>query len=698
MRRLMRNVPSSVAVLTVHHVDPNTGKPIPIGSTISSLTPVTLSPPHISFNIKYPSSTLDAIRNANGRFRVHFLKESDHAAYIADNFSQGNSDEVIKLRQREIGLLYPHNDASFSQAPRLKSDEVVAALECRMTKEVTVADHIIAIAKVESLKCTRDMNPSLLYINRAYKRYNGSLLLSKTDPSALQDTFYRYPLFPREEDRAQFIALAKDYVKNNEHVLNEPLISAVRLLKTALNIPPGAFGINLPILVHEVKVASGLQSQLPHNLEGLPLVCNFSGRLSSRDITTIVDRAKRLVRAQSETLSVPFQALLELLGAHKFSTGILASDILDALRKDGLARPFESKQVQVQCAPYSWSIDTFEQAEVLVREHLKTLTYPEASHLHTEDLLQVVGLPSALYNYVNQIRPRLTTEVFSEMFSSPAIDIRGDVSLEEARVVIRRITSSVMRDSQILNSSLRAFETDYLRELKVHPMVGGIDLYFLFGKLHATLLKAKHPGEFRKAVDEMTEPQYEKKQIHWTDLQERIRRLLRTHATKIEGWSTADILVAMGISPLSRLEQPLSKGSSTIYSSSYFVALLGRELKEYYFHPEATVEGKPIIAAWLESKFNYEIHKISPNALPQETVPLDTSFDQEMRQKMMNSSDPPTDGQQEEVNRFLDTISEFMPHARTFVEKQVSALRKVKSTAEGDVQIQHSSHDVEPEQ
>ena len=94
----MRKVPASVAVITVAHYDPDIEENVPMGIAVSSLSTVTLDPPTVSFNIKQPSKALNAIRAANGRFRVHFLEGTDAGRNIIEHFCNGNHPEAYDQR------------------------------------------------------------------------------------------------------------------------------------------------------------------------------------------------------------------------------------------------------------------------------------------------------------------------------------------------------------------------------------------------------------------------------------------------------------------------------------------------------------------------------------------------------------------------------------------------------------------------
>ncbi|OJJ40454.1 hypothetical protein ASPWEDRAFT_33851 [Aspergillus wentii DTO 134E9] len=163
VRLLMRRVPYPVAIITA--TDPH--GPIDKafrGMTVSSFNTVSLKPePVISFNVKRPSETLNALK-PSGRFLVHLLSPLQTTAALARDFSKGNHN---------LTLLNGEGDFEFaSHAP---SDDMESArplpvlqkraqstgnteaelvdfpfvLECTLKpQEIEVNDHTIVLGSV----------------------------------------------------------------------------------------------------------------------------------------------------------------------------------------------------------------------------------------------------------------------------------------------------------------------------------------------------------------------------------------------------------------------------------------------------------------------------------------------------------------------------------------------------------------------
>ncbi|KAL5114389.1 hypothetical protein ACEQ8H_007738 [Pleosporales sp. CAS-2024a] len=209
VRLLMRDVPSSVAVITVFCHDPELKTSVPLGVAVSSLSTVTLSPPTISFNIKHPSKTLDAIRANKGQFRVHFPAATHGGAMMVDLFSRGNHPDAYTSRMSAFNMDM-HSDeltvkqpsATHSNAPRITNDFVRAAMECTLTQELTVADHVILVARVDSMENGKKRQGStILYVNGSYTKAREARITLPSSAAAKTVVTRDYPLFSGQEER-----------------------------------------------------------------------------------------------------------------------------------------------------------------------------------------------------------------------------------------------------------------------------------------------------------------------------------------------------------------------------------------------------------------------------------------------------------------------------------------------------------------
>ncbi|QSZ30620.1 hypothetical protein DSL72_000177 [Monilinia vaccinii-corymbosi] len=166
VRKVMRHVPYPVVVLTTPHLrlTPE-GHPTRLaGMTLSSFNTLSLSPdPIITFNIKRPSPTLDALKSTQDpdiisvapsererRFHIHILQANTAGLKIAHQFSRGGpiSDEDLAMvsRSRVGSKSWPY--------PMAKG--VRRVFECEVLQEakgsfIDVNDHTLVIGRVKKI-------------------------------------------------------------------------------------------------------------------------------------------------------------------------------------------------------------------------------------------------------------------------------------------------------------------------------------------------------------------------------------------------------------------------------------------------------------------------------------------------------------------------------------------------------------------
>lgn len=176
LRDVMRKMPHSVVVATT-----STGGSSSTSSframTVSSFTTLTLTPsPIITFNIRKPSRTLDAIRESR-QFLIHILSATDSGASVAHNFTKGNSADVFAGQEFAVW-----NVGSKCPLPLLSAPGVTNVLRCKLRDEgqgaglIEVGDHVLVLADVESIiepPPSKDASSledrGLSYLDRAYR-------------------------------------------------------------------------------------------------------------------------------------------------------------------------------------------------------------------------------------------------------------------------------------------------------------------------------------------------------------------------------------------------------------------------------------------------------------------------------------------------------------------------------------------------
>ncbi|GAB7357480.1 hypothetical protein MBLNU459_g0017t1 [Dothideomycetes sp. NU459] len=153
-RESMRAVPNPVAVIATGRIpahgtwDQNTDLQ---GMTVSSFTPVTLKPiPVISFNIRTPSRTLDALRKY-GYFTLHTLASNADGATIADAFTKpynnpADAFRILHETGRDISIRQTEN-----RAPQIIGPGVLTRFMCKIFKSTEVGDHVVVFAEVSGV-------------------------------------------------------------------------------------------------------------------------------------------------------------------------------------------------------------------------------------------------------------------------------------------------------------------------------------------------------------------------------------------------------------------------------------------------------------------------------------------------------------------------------------------------------------------
>lgn len=126
------------------------------GMAVSSLTTVSMGSgtgverrqPVLSFNVKVPSSTWDAIQ-ARRKFTVHVLQGSILGAFIAQAFTKGNAQQAF-MDCHSAGV-HLSNRNSIYYGPQLLGSAVKSRLHCDLVQSVPIEDHVIVVGRVSQM-------------------------------------------------------------------------------------------------------------------------------------------------------------------------------------------------------------------------------------------------------------------------------------------------------------------------------------------------------------------------------------------------------------------------------------------------------------------------------------------------------------------------------------------------------------------
>jgi flavin reductase (DIM6/NTAB) family NADH-FMN oxidoreductase RutF len=661
VRELMRNVPSSVAVLTVASTDLITRKSVPVGVAVSSLSTVTLDPPTISFNIKEPSQTLDAIRAAGGLFRVHYPTADRGGAKLVDLFCRGNHPDAYSLRLKELRFHLPRDKKdrrnSPSLAPQILQECVLAAMECKVTHEFPIADHVILVARVNSLEQKISQDPAIMYINGKYRSPRGEDIYTPAGfrssvASKETGSVWDYPLFPGEKERRHYMEQIKTIVKANPAYYETPSRETYRNIDSNLPYAAANFGISLELLVAECRQEMGLPGQLRPNVDGQQVLNDFYGSLTPSMRDQIVDRAKKLVALDAHFLSQDYRTFLYNLGVNPNSRDFLPSDIMEPLRKANLAPPFDPQRGHVNRGPED--ITKLERIEYHLRDHLRKMKYEAALRTPFEEAMEAIGERKTAALNFKKARARLLTESHPTLFDASAIDIAGEVTHEELRVVLCRLINRLHINSQtgFRNAMVRDWR-EHLRRVGVSPTITGMDVDFMMGKIKHLYYSTRKFSDFPRAVEDMLRPWFVW-DVSWEDLEGRVERFVQSIPLRATAWSGKDRLAAMGLHWDATVTIPgsnPSKQANKEYLSRGAILdiLVAKQLKNYY--GRGNEEENQAIAKYLRQTYGFDVtHKPIQY---QPAASASQSSGDEMQQAMMETLDS-----DQEKKWFIESIPE----------------------------------------
>ncbi|RMZ70524.1 flavin reductase family [Pyrenophora seminiperda CCB06] len=630
VRSFMRNVPSSVAVITVAGIDASK-RHGPVGVAVSSLSTVTLDPPTISFNIKQPSKTLDAIRTANGLFRVHFPAADRGGAKVVDLFSQGNHLDAYSSRWKELKIhhpkkntssnatalsLMPSNATALSLAPQIWDDFILAAMECKVTHEFPVADHVILVARVESLEHKLSTDPTMLYIDGGYRVPKGEKIYSsvraRTPIGSDQAVWsvWDYPLFPGEKERLDYLAQVKAIVKKTPAYYKDPTKETYRELDSILPYPPASFGINTELLVAECRRELGLDDKLPPELKDQQVLADFYGSLTPSMREKIIERAKRAITLDPRFLTQNYRLFLQSIGVSPNSRDLLPSDIMQPLRAAGLVPPFDSRREQIESRSYD--IRKVEQIEFHLREEMSKMKYAAALKEPFDKIIEAMGEKRPVVYVFKKARARLLTESHPTLFNNLCIDISGHLTEAEVRVVMCRLINSLDIFSMTFRRNITQDWCELLRRVGVNPTITGMNVEFMIGKLRHIFYSTRHFRDFPIAVEEMLKPWFVWT-VSWDNLEERVKQFVQKTPLRATGWSSKDRLAAMGLHweavvTLPKVDSLGEEVKQPLWEGHILDTLVAKELKNYY--GKGTDEENEGIAKYLKEAYDFDVtHK-----------------------------------------------------------------------------------------
>ncbi|KAJ4404031.1 hypothetical protein N0V91_006141 [Didymella pomorum] len=620
----MRKVPAPVVVVTVAHLDPETNKRVPLGIAVSSFSTVTLDPPTVSFNIKQPSKTLSAIRDARGSFRVHLLASDHQGLQIIELFCKGNHPDAYEERLKNLRVRFYQADddpESTPPAPRIMGSGVSAEFECALTQELPVADHVILVAQIKKSRARNVAAPTIAYVDGSYRRLEGQGLIQrhKNEPDPEQPAAlvrcgvsehdmaglslsvdyeqenaiaFNWPGIPGEDQRGDFAERVRSYLKGLQGLRSVNQAMVKKRLSLQLEEVAAQLGVDLNALIQECQGRTSAAQVLPE----------FYWKLSVSNMATLVDRMYQLVKADKRFLEVPYHELLNYLDVMVGNTDVLPSDLLTIVRAKGLVPPFESSASLSPAEMNGGNILVMEQVEHRLHQKAPTLRRGLQQGQSLRDIADKAGVPAAVMFHFT--RTRMFTVDPADL-EGAHFDITGDVSSEEGLVVIRRLSEHMMLKRQIrtpfMGLTRRFREADILREIHVDPRVTGINTSFIMAKIQ--YLSNSRSALIRQIPWWLRH--FFAGNVEWDDLNTRIAAFVQKFPLRATSWSNKDILAAMGLSESTVIQMPGENTSRTIAESKVLNMLLTKALKNHYGN--GTEEENEAIAKFLMDKFKFDV-------------------------------------------------------------------------------------------
>jgi flavin reductase (DIM6/NTAB) family NADH-FMN oxidoreductase RutF len=162
-RAFMARWPTGVAVVTAHDGSSD------YGLTVNAFLSVSLTPPTVLVSLTQDADTTPVVRRAKA-FAVNFLTADQRL--LSERFAR-----AIPPDEKFRGLAV---DRGSTGAPLLK--ETLGALECRLTQEIPVGDHLLLIGEVVDQRRGRETSP-LLFFRSRYAEAAGPDRLELPPPS-----------------------------------------------------------------------------------------------------------------------------------------------------------------------------------------------------------------------------------------------------------------------------------------------------------------------------------------------------------------------------------------------------------------------------------------------------------------------------------------------------------------------------------
>lgn len=418
------------------------------------------------------------------------------------------------------------------------------------------------------------------------------------------------PVIPGEKERHQFVEQIRSYF---EETLDPRIIRPkilVKLLQSETKEVARSLGVDLLAIAAQCR-----GKKYSKDLKVLP---EFYGHLSPGKLAKLNDSLVELVKADSRTLEKSYHKLLYHLDVHVPGTALLPSDLLNALRAEGLCPPFEPSPSHLSELGSRRNIFEMEQFEYAIRAELTNLKDDAILYMPLDRIVDKSTLSKEESRFLATNFNRLKVEASMLGLTTDEYDIAGEPTPEEARVIVRRLAGywgarkQQSHPKQVVGSSYSA-----LQNVGVHPLISSLNVEYAEMKLGHLYATTDDMTELKSKVEQMLQPRFASK-VTWEDLVSRIEQFVQKLPLRATTWNNRDVLAAIGLSGRTTISTPLTETPNTIDKSNLLDMLMAKALKKHYGN--GTDEENHAIATCLKDRFGIDVTRSSAADTPESTL------------------------------------------------------------------------------
>lgn len=456
-----------------------------------------------------------------------------------------------------------------------------------------------------------------------------------------KDAYWRYPLLYGATERRRFMDYLQQIILNDSTYSQITEDEGIARLMELFQMSHDCFGIDVRQLFRELRYERGPKSG--HVGAAHTAFCDFYGRLTPNNIREIVTRAVALVKEDPSNLDLQAEDFFHLLGVHPQSRGLLAEDILHFL--DTMTIPAHSLNFKKdENSSPRGTLRDCKLLETKLKEFFATETYQSVLDMEDAYILSTIGETHKWTQiHLRRVRYRIMSEVYAHLFPAHIFDIRGEVTPEEARVVISRMISVLLLHNP---KQKPHFTHRLLQQLRIHPCISGFDVDYVVDKIWYWRRNLDGPVALRRDIGQWASPLFTSKVLPWNYVASCVKSLVETHTMQVLKWSHEDLLAAMGMSVRVRVQPPYPTKRPHLFSSVLLPALFAQELRNRY--GKGSPEEDKAIAEYLKKTFRYSIED-----------PSQRKAVEEARKNMMQNLNIEVTPEQRAKRELEETIEEF---------------------------------------